>query len=529
MQLNPLPLKEWVAEAKAARNSTEFVEIFETRIHRGPDSLEDLINCLRELSGSEYEIPKADSYQYLKLIQGPAHRNLPPERPFEISVWGRDARDTALFPRKFYIRNPAHRVLVYIILDRQRLIPGLRYSDIAPIARLEIETLQPYRDLQIIRGLIPPPIDIKDATKDARLAAAQRISKLIPLNLANPEANGALSRMIKRRYPYGKAGFRKLLLPSLVFESIGDESTLQDWRKGSKWIKTLENAKAQAQPLAYPLSEYWKWLKNRTQSALERWVLLENEGNPDGFKMIEASTYDEANPTISCDGGFDSIEISDSDYVPDSIFDCDIDNRIYDLAPAAEDLGAEIGIDAIVAMDAIQKNAGKRGKSYLAALSRIIRGNPEISSSEAHRMAREELGITDNNGRQILLRIKRAASIAQRTIDLERASQGGHPLLRPDGTEIRVPAWVIGALDKIRLLLPAEEGRPRRLNPAIYAILGNTEKVVVVGGADGDHALFGDPDGVFLSPKMSRLAMVLGRDLSGPGERLTCNCPKCRL
>jgi hypothetical protein len=87
-----------------------------------------------------------------------------------------------------------------------------------------------------------------------------------------------------------------------------------------------------------------------------------------------------------------------------------------------------------------------------------------MSMDDAHLAVQKKLRITAGNRRQIWFRIKRSAKIAQHTADLERDALGGHPILRrPDGTEMRLPAWAIGMLRHLQLVLD-EPGKPPQLN-----------------------------------------------------------------
>lgn len=80
------------------------------------------------------------------------------------------------------------------------------------------------------------------------------------------------------------------------------------------------------------------------------------------------------------------------------------------------------------------------------------------------------------------------------------ALEWGHPLLTPDGREIRVPSSTFGQLRRIGALM----GNSNKLSSVIYE---------------------------FLDPQYDSLALglrqLLGRDLTGP-KWLVCNCEQCK-
>jgi hypothetical protein len=269
------------------------------------------------------------------------------------------------------------------------------------------------------------------------------------------------------------------------------------------------------------------------------------------FQAIDEASPDEANFEVSLDGefgSFDSIEASDSDYQPLDLADCDIANTIDETAPVIESLGVEAGVNPADIVRGVCSGMTKRDRQYLRALSAIMSDAPGISMDDAHLAVQKKLRITDNNRRQIWLRIKRSAKIAQHTTDLERDALGGHPILRPDGTEMRLPAWAIGMLRHLQLVLD-EPGKPPQISAGAYLIAGNDEHLLLrdgryrqdLAGTDGvqrgrekrEIVVSADLPAAcyhgYGQAAMGRLARVLGPDLSGPGERLSCNCPKCRL
>lgn len=475
------------------------------------------------------------------------------------------------------------------LLGEQRVVPELWYYDLAPISALTINDLQLYRDLQIVRGIIPP------ASEDKKLEAIRRVVRRIPSKLRKGEANDALARMIMAGTPYTKAEVRTMLLPMLAYEVLGLEQTPTRRRIGRSHIKNVSDKVVEIVPRTLTIRDYWLWFRTRLQSALEEYVLglgfgeagtvspktPELRGTMQGEAEIEAwergpkpgnrpvelvrfgdaekvmsrlgrlraideASPDEANFEVSLDGGFgsfDSIEASDSDYRPLDLADCDIANTIDETAPAIESLGMEAGVNPADIVRGVCGGMTKRDRQYLRALSAIMSDTPGMSIDDAHLAVQKKLRITDKNRRQIWFRIKRSAKIEQHTIDLERASRGGHPVLRPDDTEMRLPAWAIGMLRHLQLVLD-EPGKLPQLSAGAYLIAGNAEHLLkqIVRyqqrptRKDEVHQEIGKSADLpaacyhgYGQEAMGRLARVLGPDLSGPGDRLVCNCPKCRL
>jgi len=504
------------------------------------------------------------------------------------------------------------------LLGDQGVVPELWYYDLAPISALTIDDLQLYRDLQIMRGVIPP------ASEDEKLEAIRRVVRRIPSKLRKGEANDALARMIMTGDPYTKAEVRTMLLPMLAYEVLAMEQMPARRRIGRSHIKSVSDKVAEIVPRTLTIRDYWLWFKTRLQSALEEYVLglgfkeagtvspktPELRGTMQGeaeieawergpkpgngpvelvrfgdaekvmsrlgrFQAIDEASPDEANFEVSLDGefgSFDSIEASDSDYQPLDLADCDIANTIDETAPVIESLGVEAGVNPADIVRGVCSGMAKRDRQYLRALSAIMSDTPGMSMDDAHLAVQKKLGITDKNRRQIWFRIKRSAKIAQHTTDLERDALGGHPILRPDGTEIRLPAWAIGMLRHLQLVLD-EPGKPPQSNAGAYLVAGSvhllakelvrreletigilskapigdeaaaivTRKGVAHHGAvptrnDEVRQVVGKSADLpaacyhgYGQAAMGRLARVLGPDLSGPGERLSCNCPKCRL
>ena len=474
------------------------------------------------------------------------------------------------------------------LLGDQGVVPELWYYDLAPISALTIDDLQLYRDLQIMRGVIPP------ASEDEKLEAIRRVVRRIPLKLRKGEANDALARMIIAGTPYAKAEVRTMLLPMLAYEVLAMEQMPARRRIGRSHIKSVSDKVAEIVPRTLTIRDYWLWFRTRLQSALEEYALeteykergTVHEKSPEfrgtkqgadeirawerrhrnvrtvipidrvtgayfvdrkrGHSAIDEASPDEANFEIAPDGefgSFDSIKSSDLDFEPFDLAECDLANTIEGADPAIDSLGVEAGVNPADIVRGVCGGMTKRDRQYLRALSATMSDAPGMSMEDAHLAVQKKLRITAGNRRQIWLRIMRYAKIAQHTTDLERDALGGHPILRPDGTEVRLPAWAIGMLRHLQLVLD-EPGKPPQLNAGAYLVAGNAEHLLkeivryrerptrkdevrqVVGkSADLPAACYHG----YSQAAMGRLARVLGPDLSGPGDRLSCNCPKCRL
>ena len=77
----------------------------------------------------------------------------------------------------------------------------------------------------------------------------------------------------------------------------------------------------------------------------------------------------------------------------------------------------------------------------------------------------------------------------------------GHPLITPEGTEIRVPKFAYAKLERLGLLIGR---RNVQLSPMIYGFLQPEHDCITDG-----------------------LRHLLGKDLTGP-EWLVCNCMECQ-
>ncbi len=93
------------------------------------------------------------------------------------------------------------------------------------------------------------------------------------------------------------------------------------------------------------------------------------------------------------------------------------------------------------------------------------------------------------------------------TAELRPALMWGHPLLTPDGDEIRVPYSVFGPLRKLGLLSRNHDHHLHlyQLSPMIWEFL--------------------EPDYASLIGSVRR---ILGKNLSGPTTWLECHCLTCK-
>jgi hypothetical protein len=522
-----------------------------------------------------------------------------------------DQKEDFIIPIDGYIGDPLDSILLKDFLSQQNLIPELQIEDIYPTEELTLDRLRLYQDIQIFRDKCNSADGIKLLSAAEKYKAVVRLAEKIPLKLANPEAHDALSRIISRADPFTKRQIREILLPRLFFEQRNKEPEPKRRRiSRTEYIRTSGGNVAVFRPIALPLIEYWKWLEDRVQEALEKSVLeleirdiskkskrasspvllgtqygkfgeITNEteeyeknkkkGRKPKAEIIYSSTYDiafqksrkrryeaigeaspdEANFEISPDagGGFELTNTEAYEFAADA-FEDDIADCIDDLKPAIEDLQKSIHIDAATVIETIKLDVNKGDKKYLIALAKILHDDPGLSILEAREKTREKLKIRDNNEYQIFSRIKHRSSVRARKQYFDGISVQGHPLLRPDGTKMMVPAWVFGFLRRMHLLLDSP-GQPPKLSPGIYAVLGNTEKSIPhlrlqthkrmvrkpLVAADTDYAndvrttvdaSQGDLRGISQAA-IARLIRILGRNLEGPGENIKCDCPECNF
>jgi hypothetical protein len=80
------------------------------------------------------------------------------------------------------------------------------------------------------------------------------------------------------------------------------------------------------------------------------------------------------------------------------------------------------------------------------------------------------------------------------------ALEWGHPLITPDGQEIRVPLFAFGTLRKLGLL----QNNKNRLSPIVYNFLDPQYDSITEG-----------------------LRYLLGADMQGP-KWLVCHCEECK-
>lgn len=477
------------------------------------------------------------------------------------------------------IRDHWQSVLFDRLIEDQRIIPGLSYTDIAPISKLTLTDLQLYQDIQIFRGKLNSTDGIKQLTDEERLAAVRRLAERIPLKLAKKEAHDALSRMIARGDPYTKAGIRKILLPSLFYEQLKSEGIAQKKRiNRTEWIKTFTGLTPEVRPSGYTLSTYWVWLKQGVQAALEKWVLesadkpgdretkratspallgvsynewgriiTESEEydrrrkhNPPKVEIVYESDYDllttrhkrfvaieEASPD---EANFDldtvreaSAEVEVDDDAGRSLTDMtgpDVSGFEDELlgddwlseSHLWQDLAHEIEVDPLVVTRTIKSDLTGRQKQYWVALSKIVHDEPDIKIQEARARVNRKLRLTAGNGRQIWDRLKHAAKVRKRNEYYDSLGIRGHALLRPDGTEMRVPFYILRLLQHQNLIIRGS--RPPRLNRGIFGFLRNVCGPQKLKAPNGNYAAL-------------RILRTLGVDLSGPRE-VSCDCSRCR-
>lgn len=502
---------------------------------------------------------------------------------------------------------PYEAMFLDLLLAQQKLIPGLTTIDIYPPRKLTVGRLRLLRDVQVLRGKLTE-VNGRTITDDDRMESVKRLSRKISLKLDNEEANGALARSIAKADPFDKAGVFNILLPSIFYSLLSLETVPTRRRLDrTNYVKDEDSVVVSIAPQVMPLGDYWRWIKNRVtaeltiqalefefrtldtrpecspelrgtkqgQDEVDAWKrggrrrMIRSPLNDAGsysakrrmaYAAIDEASPDEANFEITADGGFESIELSDCDIQPDEPSYLDIEHPIEGTDPAIESLGVEAGVNPADIVRSVCSGMTKRDRQYLRALSAIMLDAPGMSMDDAHLAVQKKLRITDKNRRQIWFRIKRSAKIAQHTTDLERDALGGHIVLRPDGTEIRLPAWAIGMLRHLQLVLD-EPGKPPQLNAGAYLIAGSVHSLAkelvrremlpeapaivtknevvhheahparkdearqVVGkSADLPAACYHG----YSQAAMGRLARVLGPDLSGPGERISCRCAKCR-
>ncbi len=106
----------------------------------------------------------------------------------------------------------------------------------------------------------------------------------------------------------------------------------------------------------------------------------------------------------------------------------------------------------------------------------------------------------------------------------------GHPVLNPDGREIRIPAWAMQELRQAGLLKKNRERGLWQIKPEIHLFLSESTLFfanVAPRRSAPSHAPRHYLEGRG-SSSGSRLINLLGKDLSGPAI-VSCNCEECRL
>jgi hypothetical protein len=269
-----------------------------------------------------------------------------------------------------------------------------------------------------------------------------------------------------------------------------------------------------------------------------------DEASPDeaNFEICSDRGFDEEGNPVESESGkggdlFDRTNSEAYEFAEDA-FENDIGDQLQDLQPALEDLSKEIKVDRLIVLETIKGDLTKRDKQYLKTLSAIMRDDPGAGISNARTRARDRLKLTPVNERQIWSRIRQRSEVKARQKYFDTIGIQGHILLRPDGSEMRVPAWVFGVLRGMNLLL--ESGGSAQLSPAIYIFLGNDKKIItsnrqICGRRSTPDRYDKDKfptraDLCGIRPgTITRLVQTLGRDLSGPGEKIVCDCPNCRF
>ena len=177
-----------------------------------------------------------------------------------------------------------------------------------------------------------------------------------------------------------------------------------------------------------------------------------------------------------------------------------------------QDLAHEIEVDPLVVTRTIKSDLTGRQKQYWVALSKIVHDEPDIKIQEARARVNRKLRLTAGNGRQIWDRLKHAAKVRKRNEYYDSLGIRGHALLRPDGTEMRVPSFVLRLLQQQNLIIRGS--RPPKLNRAIWGYLRNVCGPQKLKAPNGNYAAL-------------RILRTLGVDLSGPRE-VSCDCSRCR-
>lgn len=468
-------------------------------------------------------------------------------------------------------------------------IPGLDVFSLLPISELTIDKLRLYQDIQIFRGKIRTLDGIRRLSDDDRLAAVRRLAAKIPLKLANPEAHDALTRMIGRGDPYTKSQIRDALLPELFYEQLkGEKKEIRRRINRTQYIKTPQNDVAQIAPGIFPLREYWGWLQDGVQKALEAFALENESKDKSKIKIVYGVDYDreiwedgqaenlaiqqgnpdEANITFDGTRGWEGVGLADDDEFAADSFEDDIGDRLEELRPSLDDLAREIKIDPVVVLDTVKSDLNPRDREYITKLLRTFKNDPGLSLPEARKRTREKMKIAQSNERQIWFRFKHYSGVKGRHKYIDAIAAPGHTLLRPDGTEMHIPAWALGLLRRLNLLL--DSGPVPQLSPAIWIILGKTVIPIAPTTATTNpnpaieptkpqwnsfHKEMESanlPSSVYrgISPTthhrpksdlfemrharhwrtgtVERLVLLLGRNLEGP-KTIVCDCPRCRF
>ncbi len=105
----------------------------------------------------------------------------------------------------------------------------------------------------------------------------------------------------------------------------------------------------------------------------------------------------------------------------------------------------------------------------------------------------------------------------------------GHPLLNPEGVEIRVPSWIFPALRSVGLLVKNEAGQPQ-VSPEYYRVrhlaILEAEKPRESAPAINYAIRLSGAGRKSACGKISRILNALGPDCSGPAWPV-CHCKCC--
>lgn len=376
-----------------------------------------------------------------------------------------------------------------------------------------VKRLREYRDILRLRGRFV-------ASESERMVAASNLSRAIPLKVAKAAANDDLRKLLATN-EISASAFYKRIIPPLFIICIGKERTKQRWRiNGIKWLEDENEKKAWFRPHFLPLHLYREWLFDKVQAEFTERIreevgkfnskelrmpdesTLEYVGGKtksSDFIMTEqerrAGTIDRAH-TLSHTAMAGYSHIHEPDIFEET---SEAGESLDELYKWVEDCAVKLRVEASALLLEISLGFTPANRRYWTKFIEVFRENPSLLIEEQRQLARKGSGLSPENERFIWKKIR--DQFREKASDTALHLRGaGHALLRPDGSTLMVPRWVIGALRHEHLL---HDGNPPRLRSGIYLYLGEPT-----------------------TRTACRLLYTLRADLSGP-EIVHCHCGTC--